>query len=348
MTTEEALSRLLAGDLPQPEAAAWRSRIDTEPDVAVAWAALLRLDADLASVLTPPPGANARILERHTRRHARRRSPWLGLTVGLAAGVLLGLGLASLQGLPPVDLTLHDDALQVRGRAHLQTDAARIEVDGEAIVSPGDVEVTDGRAIVRTEGRTRTLGRGDRLRLDRPLPAPPPPVSPERTDTGRVAELELQVRLLEEMLEAQQIEYEGVPVPWPDDLPEALKPDAFRSNLERAVAECAPDVELLGFDCSEPPCLAQLRTPASGWWDRLVNDCPHFTDVYTSAVTTATSEVTCPDGGKERMRLLGWSWHVVQDTHPLDDEAKANHGKRFSARIRENTQAWPCQNSEVP
>lgn len=347
MTIDEALSRLRAGDLSEEEATAWRARIADDPAVAARWSALDALDGDLGALLAaPPPGLNARILQRH----ARARRPWGWAAIALAAGLLLGLGLGPLREAPVVGLEL-DDGLRVVGRARLAAGGARVDIDGDASVRspPLAVEVRGGRAVVRTPTGTTTLGPGDRFGLAAPEPPPSaPPLHDQPGTDPRIAELELKVRLLEEMLQAQVVEYEGSAIPWPDDLPEDFEPDGFRRNLRLAVEECAPDVELVGFDCSEPPCLAQLRASDSDWWDRLVNRCPHFTDHYGNAVASASGRAVCADGSTESMQLLGWSWSAVEETHPLDDEARINFGKRFQARIEENQRAWPCKTDEVP
>ena len=101
-------------------------------------------------------------------------------------------------------------------------------------------------------------------------------------------------------------------------------------------------MEILGFDCTEPPCLAMLRPPRGNWWDDLVNLCPQWVDHYGSSVSSSSQSVTCGDGSKEHVQLLGWSRGLIDDTHPMTDEETENATKRFRARIAEAKAAWRC------
>jgi len=354
MTTHEALSRLRNDDLPPEEAAHWRARIAEDPEVSEAWEALVDLDAELSALLRvlPPPALDARILGHHPTDERESRFRWSWVTAGLlAALVVFVVGGLALRPGSSVRLWLLDDGVRIAGRARVGTEAARIEIDGEATVrdAPLRAEVIDGRAEIRTRGGTTILGPGERWRIEAPVaptPAAPPVVDETSVLQDRIRELELQVRLLEEMVEQQNLEYEGRPMAWPEGLPEALQPAGFERQVREAVESCAPDLEILDFDCREPPCFAQLRTHGGDWWNRLVNECPAWTDHYGNAVASASFDVTCDDGSKERGQMLGWSWHVVEDTHPLDEKAKENYGKRFDVRVRESIEAWPCQAEE--
>jgi hypothetical protein len=58
------------------------------------------------------------------------------------------------------------------------------------------------------------------------------------------------------MLEAQRVEREGNPVPWPED-PGDLAPAVFEAAL-RASLEASGEAELVSLDCEEYPCIAAV------------------------------------------------------------------------------------------
>lgn len=91
---------------------------------------------------------------------------------------------------------------------------------------------------------------------------PPPPQAeqarcPELVQAAREAEsLHERKRIAEELLRglrATEIELIGEPPPWPDDLPDALRPDQIRATVERAFEGTRYTIEVL--DCEEFPCL---------------------------------------------------------------------------------------------
>jgi hypothetical protein len=206
------------------------------------------------------------------------------------------------------------------------------------------VWAADGAETEVTAGETVRLGEEPAAST----PAPPPAAGDDALQE-RMRQLELENRILQGLLEAQDAELRGTPVPWPDDLPEALTPAGFEQRIRDAVAECAPEIEVLGVECSEPPCLALLDTDGDSlfsegpnWWSRLVNNCPAWVDDYGSTVASASDSVTCPDGTEVPMQLLGWSRHLIDDSHPQTPEEKENSGRRFQTRIAEIKAAWPC------
>ena len=173
--------------------------------------------------------------------------------------------------------------------------------------------------------------------------APPAPAPPE-------PDLAAENAILRKRLADREAELRGTPIPWPTDLPEALTPAGFEARVREAVATCAPEVEVLGVECSEPPCLALLRAPRGRspygegrtWYDDLVNDCPAWTEAYTSSVGWASGPVECDDGTTDRYNVLGWSSALAPDLFP--PEAQENLGKRFSSRVDEIRRAWFCGN----
>lgn len=207
------------------------------------------------------------------------------------------------------------------------------------------VAVYQGTALVQAgQDPPRVMAAGATMRLGAPpqrTEAPVPP--PDEGEDEKIRALEAQNALLQRMLEDLETELRGTPIPWTDDIPEALRPEAFERNVRAAIEACAPELEIVGFECSEPPCLAMLRSPPEyAWWDPLVNDCPAWRDHYTNAVASASGTATCPDGSTEPYQLLGWSRKLVEPEGGLDPAEKENANKRFTARIDEIAHSWPC------
>ncbi|MEM6931038.1 MAG: hypothetical protein AAF602_29150, partial [Myxococcota bacterium] len=126
MNLEDALSRLLTGDLPDGEARRWRERIATEPEVAAAWAAMQGLVQELETVPAdrPPPELDAAVL-------AAPRGRWSRVVVGLAAAalVLALVGILARGPERPV-VTLSPGVHVVEGRIRIVAGAVVVDVDG--------------------------------------------------------------------------------------------------------------------------------------------------------------------------------------------------------------------------
>lgn len=367
MSVHDDLSRLETSELPPDEETALRLRIALEPELQSARALLEALPETFADLLhtPPPPGLDDRVL-------GVRRRPWRPLALGLLAAAAV---LAVVLGLPraPAALVLTDGIVAVDGRARVLAGDVEVEVDGnvEISVEPGGapvrgteaggpmmrrsvggsvvVAVIVGTATVRAGGAETVLVAGETTRVDAPETAPAAPAPRTNDAAGRIAELEAESRLLHALLENQETETNGTPIPWTNDLTRDYLPAAFERNLREAVATCAPDVEIVGFECSEPPCLAMLRPsgPAYGdeptWYDRLVNNCPAWVDHYTSSVSGANGSVECPGGTEEPYHLLGWSYTLADPDRVFTREEQENRGKRFQARLREIKDDWPCK-----
>ncbi|MEZ4235664.1 MAG: hypothetical protein R3F59_05780 [Myxococcota bacterium] len=144
------------------------------------------------------------------------------------------------------------------------------------------------------------------------------------------------------MLEDLEVEYHGTPVPW-GDLPPVLREDAFRATVAEAVADCAPEVEVVGYECREPPCLAMVRAPAErAWWDALVVDCPPWVDAYGVGAVGGARRATCADGHQEVFQLVGWSPQLVEPEGGYPTEEAENRVKRLAARTDEIARSWRC------
>lgn len=92
---------------------------------------------------------------------------------------------------------------------------------------------------------------------------------------ARIGELEKQVRRLQiegAMAAGRLRSHEGEPQDWPEDTPEAIRPDAFEQRMQEAMAGIE-EAELLAVDCDEYPCVAWIQSHSEGepqeWMDGL-------------------------------------------------------------------------------
>lgn len=165
----ETLSRYLAGELDEAEAADVRARIDADPEWKAAWVAVQSLPDTLGALPhpAPPPALDARVLatwealgtpvvaapapaeaapEPVVAAPSPRRTPaWAwAAPLALAAGVL---GAVSTWQAPP-ELQLRLGTQRVDGEVHLLAGDTRIDVDGvvDVTVEPGDVHFARAEA----------------------------------------------------------------------------------------------------------------------------------------------------------------------------------------------------------
>jgi hypothetical protein len=194
---------------------------------------------------------------------------------------------------------------------------------------PVSLEDATGRSMERAA----TGGRG--TGADAPV---------EGADVGaledRAADLQREIDGLEQLARAYEEELYGAPCPWPDDLPAAVTPDGFRAQVRAAVDACGGEVDLVGFDCSEPPCLALLRPQEATWRDTLIHDCPQWHETYGKTTSGASFTVECEDGSEERVEMVG-----VPASDVLGDDAVGEPGnlmKRLKARASDQELRWSC------
>jgi hypothetical protein len=106
--------------------------------------------------------------------------------------------------------------------------------------------------------------------------APLPGEAPDDTIArlrSRVGDLQRQLDATREELQASKVQgavasgqlsaLQGTPIAWPDDVPDALRPEGFEAGLRAAIApiEGAKVVEV---DCSEYPCIGVVELPGIG------------------------------------------------------------------------------------
>ncbi len=158
--------------------------------------------------------------------------------------------------------------------------------------------------------------------------------------------LQQRVTSLEEDLARQQQhkavlarEIYGDPLAWPETLPERYRTTIFEENVRSAVTACAAGVEIAGFECDEPPCLAMFRGGEEGWWEELVHSCPGWIGVYGSDTSVIDGWVNCQGGRTERYAILG---PVAPDLTGEGPEARQRWELRWRQRAGEIKAAWSC------
>lgn len=286
----EDLSRLREGELPPDEARALRLRIDHEPDVA---RARLELDA-LADALaalpeTPPPAAlDARVLGVGPAPVRRARWGW-----AVAAAAILAFAswpadradrITLVEGQQLVDgdleLLAGDVPIAIDGMVRVTVEPAHPlargpqgedemkVVAGTAAGAVAGVVVTvavlSGSATVTpTNGEPVTLEGGE-VRTFRPAVAHGASPGTHPVAAGAEVRPEDEIAVLREKLaqaefaaavaQGQVAATQGEAVPWPANVPEAYRPDAFEAHVREALA-AFPGVQVHEVDCSEFPCI---------------------------------------------------------------------------------------------
>jgi len=94
-------------------------------------------------------------------------------------------------------------------------------------------------------------------------------------------------------------------VQWGPEIPERFGPEVFEEVVERMKREC-PDIEIGGFDCSEPPCAVAMilgpdELPHSPVQHML--DCDPWNERYPDGYTITEASAPCP-GGEQRALIV--------------------------------------------
>lgn len=156
----------------------------------------------------------------------------------------------------------------------------------------------------------------------------------------RAADLQREIDGLERLARAYEEELYGTPIPWPDEVPDPLSPEGFRAQVRAAVEACGEGVDLVAFDCSEPPCFALLRPRDEGWREALIHGCPQWHETYGKTTSGASFAVECADGSEEQVEMVGVPLKEVLGT---DAQVEPDHSmKRLRARMTEQELRWSC------
>ncbi|MEZ4318472.1 MAG: hypothetical protein R3F61_13250 [Myxococcota bacterium] len=188
------------------------------------------------------------------------------------------------------------------------------------------VAVYEGRAIVQspTGGDTVTLAAGEShtvgpRRVVRTVAGGAPIRSAGDDEAAHLQALEDENAALREELRAARFEgavargqleaHQGAPIPWPDDIAEPFRPDAFEAGLRKAL-EAHPGTELVSLDCGEFPCVAILTGPAGhdGWQDDLQKVPKAFVDAeFPDTPIGMQMMLAARDDGAELQGAVGFS-----------------------------------------
>lgn len=131
----------------------------------------------------------------------------------------------------------------------------------------------------------------------------------------------------------------GDPIPWPEAIPELYRTAAFEANVGSALEACASGVEVAGFECDEPPCLAMFRGGEEGWLEELVQSCPSWIEVYGNTARITGGTVDCAGSGTERYAILGPMAPELTSEGP---KSSKRWEQRWNQRAREIEAAWDC------
>ena len=172
-------------------------------------------------------------------------------------------------------------------------------------------------------------------------PSPATSTEPVAAAEERVRELEAEVAELQSRLDSAGVRPPAEPVAWPEGRPEKFTEPGFRAAMQRVLDSCDAPVELVDFDCAEPPCIAMLRTSGEEWHDAVVNDCSAWSDTYGSTVSMEDGEVDCGGGESEAVALLSPYDHEWRED--LDKEDSRNVGQRLQERWKTILADWDCR-----
>jgi hypothetical protein len=176
----------------------------------------------------------------------------------------------------------------------------------------------------------------------------PPVVAPRRAVAAPVitqkttiegSSCEERLAFATRLAEAERLARVGAPVPFPEDLPAAFRPDGFENAVRGALADCDTTLVLDHVDCSEFPCWAWFSQPPGSMnhaGDNLTG-CAAWTDRFGSAPqSSANGTLMSDERGPLEYALVG--------PHPEDMDWDDNASKRFHARMEDGRQqlmdAW--------
>jgi len=160
----------------------------------------------------------------------------------------------------------------------------------------------------------------------------------------RLAELQGEIDTIEEQARTYEEQLFGPALAWPKQVPHELSSSGFRDQVEIALGECDPDVDLLGIDCSEPPCLALLRIRSEDWRAKMVTECAPWSEPFGTQTSGISFSVTCADGSGERAEMIGAPLRKVLG-ETADEQAEAM-SRRLQARMLEPQLHWVCAGEE--
>jgi len=165
----------------------------------------------------------------------------------------------------------------------------------------------------------------------------------DKKGLDRIQELEAQIAMYRTLIEQYRLERDGLPLRWPAEIPEHLRPEAFEQQVQEGLKDC--EHELVRFDCSEMPCVAFLRGFTSGSPGRSEQQkCPNWEGVFGRTTGYMVQRVDCPGGGRE---LLIFETQNIDEFLDRDnDEFVANYHHRTMRRLLDSKVDWRCKGED--
>lgn len=213
------------------------------------------------------------------------------------------------------------------------------------------VTVYQGAAVVRADDAPAiTVAAGEVHTVGTPAddaPAPPPRGSVRLDGDASPAEREAMLtaeigRLRDELTRAelstdiargQLASHEGDPMPWPDDLDDAYRPEAFEETIEAALDE-VPFGELEVMDCSEFPCFAVIRsTDVGDGWQKPVDDFAEFLKQRAGDGTGVMQHLSGIGRDGTELRYAGITYGPTELSGADEEELRRRTSYRLDAAI---------------
>lgn len=156
------------------------------------------------------------------------------------------------------------------------------------------------------------------------------------------AECRAQIDLAAAIETTRQIEREGRPQPFTDDVPEKYRESAVTAVVRR-VAEACPDLGLRRVDCSEYPCMAWFvgGPDAKEPWR-----CEPWVDAYGSGGATSSSTMIDADGQRLRSYGVGpYDPDRAREPDPMDVDSAcmSNETSRLTSRYQAEREALAAE-----
>lgn len=136
----------------------------------------------------------------------------------------------------------------------------------------------------------------------------------------------------------------GDPLLWTDDIDTRFEPQIFEPYVRNVLANCEIEMELVGFDCSEPPCYALMIGEDVS---RSIADCPRWQDLYGGTVSESNLTVTCSDGSTMQGVMVAPYIPSLWDDQDGAQGFESNRWKRFSKRTTDAQLRIECPPGRV-
>ncbi len=169
---------------------------------------------------------------------------------------------------------------------------------------------------------------------------PPPVVAPARADrmTAEAAEVRsADLAFRDAQIGGLTVRLGGGLAPWKGVLAAHERPSRFYEDLVAARTACPLRANVVGVECSEPPCIALLRQ-VEGDVAAAIADCPSWAAVLPSP-RVESSKIACPSGREEVVLFVS---PAAGERTP---EVAAVEDARLALRRAALKDGWRCTQS---